>query len=139
MYWKKLRKKCNKKKNVNMNTATLRTHDGYNGIGEATVDEFHFLHEIVKPFHIETPISVNQLRDTAIFYYFFLHSSLHSKKKKITSKKSSTTKSYKPFFLFFLFVSSLKKKKKKYQGFKKLTWDLGFGFFCLYCSRAFSF
>ena len=105
-----------------MNTATLRTHDGYNGIGEATVDEFHFLHEIVKPFHIEIPISVNQLRDAAIF----LHSSLHSKNNNNPHQKLCLISL---FFLILFFTKQ--KKKKKYQGFKKLAWDLGFGFLCL--------
>ena len=113
---KKLRKKCNKKKKVNMNTATLRTHDGYNGIGEATVDEFHFLHEIVKPFHIEIPISVNQLRDAAIF----LHSSLHSKNNNNPHQKLCLIS------LFFLILFFTKPKKKKVSRFQKVSMGLGF-------------
>lgn len=43
------------------------------------------------------------------------------------------------FFFFLILFFTKQKLKKKYLGFKKLTWDMGFGFLCLHSSRAFSF
>lgn len=54
---------------IDRSTATLRAHDGDNGVGEAAFGELHLLDEILKSFHIELAVGVYQLRGTGVFLH----------------------------------------------------------------------
>lgn len=47
-------------------TATLRAHDGDDGIGEAALGELHLLREILEALHVEVAVAVDELRGAAV-------------------------------------------------------------------------
>jgi hypothetical protein len=47
-------------------TATLRAHDGDDGIGEAALSKLHLLREILQALHVEVAVAVDELRGAAV-------------------------------------------------------------------------
>ena len=52
-----------------LRTATLRAHDGDDGVGEAALGELHLLREILQALHVEVAVGVDELRGAAVLLH----------------------------------------------------------------------